>query len=112
MQLIDRDKLKTAICSSICIASANGSGKIEKCDSDYCAIQRLIDEQPTIEAEPVRHGMWDVYPSIFHAASDGYNIMRCSHCKWSIAAPQLRKTDKFNFCPNCGARMDGGIQNE
>ena len=53
-ELIDKDKLKIAIC----IACSNGVIEIEGCASDDCTLQRLIDDQPTIEAEPVRHGLW------------------------------------------------------
>lgn len=51
-----------------------------------------IEQAPTIEAEPVRHGKWIEYP-----IADGMN--QCSECG------VLRFGDS-NYCPNCGARMD------
>lgn len=53
--LIDREKLKTAIC----IACSNGVLDIDGCASDDCALQMVIDEQPTIEAEPPKEGASD-----------------------------------------------------
>ena len=54
-----------------------------------------IEEAPTIEAEPVRHGYW--------MCGDYYDIGDvCSECDWDsgMVNPTLR------YCPNCGAKMD------
>ena len=54
-----------------------------------------IDNAPTIEAEPVRHGYW--------MCVDYYDIGDvCSECDWDsgMVNPTLR------YCPNCGAKMD------
>ena len=58
----------------------------------YDRAARIIDQMPTIEAEPVRHGRWWRYP--FKTAS-----WRCDQCH-HLADRQTQ------FCPNCGARMD------
>ena len=57
-----------------------------------------LDEQPTIEAEPVRHGEWLPYPS------DQYR--KCSLC--GIEYAKFAVLLKYKYCPNCGAKMDGG----
>ena len=58
----------------------------------------LVDAQPTIEAEPVRHGRWEEYPNSAYR--------RCTSCK-----KEFEKA-KFSIlalrCPICGAKMDGG----
>lgn len=78
-------------------------------------------ESPTIEAEPVRHGRWVIEKR--HAVSrnpymdDNYFASAtCSECGFCIHAetksfgyPDLNTT---NFCPNCGARMDGDSNDE
>ena len=54
-----------------------------------------IDNAPTIEAEPVRHGYW--------MCGDYYDIGDvCSECDWDsgMVNPTLR------YCPNCGAKLD------
>ena len=56
-----------------------------------------IDNQPTIEPE-VRRGRW-VDWSMW-----GESRYQCSECDCEMKY----KTD---FCPNCGARMDGGADN-
>lgn len=54
-----------------------------------------IDEEPTIEVEPVRHGRW-INPYInFY----GHPCHCCSECGFKASYQ-----DK-NFCPNCGCKM-------
>ena len=57
----------------------------------------ILREAPTIEAEPVRHGYW--------MCGDYYDIGDvCSECDWdSLISPC-----DYRYCPNCGAKMDGG----
>ncbi len=64
-------------------------------------VKRAIEIAPTIEAEPVRHGKW-------YWADDGY--CRCSECHQKCASfdhEEALEARMTNFCPHCGARMDG-----
>lgn len=60
-----------------------------------------------IEAAPadvveVRHGRWiNAYPDIEPNPMFMYGI--CSQCGFEQSI-----SDKLNYCPNCGATMDGG----
>ena len=55
-----------------------------------------IDNLPTIDAVPVRHGQWETN-------SDRSDTLICSVCKCGF---DMWKHDPHNFCPNCGAKMD------
>lgn len=55
---------------------------------------------PTIEAEPVRHGDWVKYP---HGSG-----IYCSECH----KKRRYKDIHDEYCPNCGAKMDGGKDND
>ena len=57
------------------------------------AIADLADA-PTVDAVPVRHGRWI-------DAREYCGDYMCSNCE------ALYGTNKFNYCPNCGAKMDG-----
>ena len=68
----------------------------------YCdTIMRVIDSQPTIEAEPVRHGHWANIAGM-------NNTVFCSEC---LAAANKELAAKYKGCPFCLARMDGGADN-
>lgn len=58
-----------------------------------------VDEAPTIDAEPVRHGKWEVKNEC------GYEDMTCSVCR-RVCKDYGWFADEWNFCPNCGAKMD------
>lgn len=54
------------------------------------------------DVAPVRHGRWE-------EASDGDGIV-CPFCRTDFCTI-IYDTEHFNYCPNCGAKMDGGIEN-
>ena len=63
-------------------------------------VSRWIAEAPTISAVPVVHGRWD--KPVEHGLPYAANHLGvvCSYCcKWS--------DNDYNYCPNCGAKMDG-----
>ena len=61
-----------------------------------------IQNAPTIESEPVRRGWWIVYTT-WHGMF-GLIHSECSECKFD----RNGDLSSWKFCPNCGARMDGG----
>ena len=63
-------------------------------------VRQMIEELPS--AQPVRHGKW-----IF-GSTLGHSWMKCSEC----CVSQDGQTLCFSYCPNCGAKMDGGGNNE
>ena len=54
---------------------------------------RLVIDAPTVDAVEVVHGRW------IPCGGCGY---RCSNCDFWVAFRSLN-----NYCPNCGAKMDG-----
>lgn len=55
--------------------------------------------------EEVRHGKWDC--SGRYKFVDGSLAVRCSECGCSITSSEYERYH-WNYCPNCGAKMDGG----
>ena len=67
----------------------------------------VIDDAPTIDAESVKHGRW---------ISKGFWI-ECSNCKKTLVRDNIEITAVFEnglptYCPHCGAKMDGGADDE
>ena len=59
----------------------------------------LVEDAPTIDAEPVKHGRWKQCFEDWRHQMEGDE---CSVCGFKI----FGRSD-FNYCPNCGAKMDG-----
>ena len=57
-------------------------------------LEKKVANAPTIKAEPVRHGVWETTD-----AKNGWHY--CSECG-------CKPLYKYPYCPNCGAKMDGG----
>lgn len=70
--------------------------------------RKCIYEAPTIEAEPVRHGRW--IETRYNPVGDTmYCDCNCSNCNFEITREKGRYP---KFCEGCGARMDGGDDND
>ena len=68
----------------------------------YFNVKFDIENFPNADVAPVRHGRWE-------EASDGDGIV-CPFCRTDFCTI-IYDTECFNYCPNCGAKMDGGIGN-
>ena len=62
------------------------------------AVYELIRDAPAADVAPVRHGRW---------VDTDYEFAQCSLCKYPVYAAW----NATNYCPNCGAKMDGGDGN-
>lgn len=63
---------------------------------DDTSIIDIVEEFPSADVAPVRHGRWEV--------EVGMNFFRernCPVCKKRI------ESNFWNYCPNCGTKMDG-----
>ena len=67
------------------------------------AIEDLADI-PAAKVSPVRHGYWIEQEN--WALDDYYYT--CSACGEDYNT--IDGTPDYNFCPNCGAKMDGGVK--
>lgn len=84
MRLIDADALKERV--------DNLGGKL------YSPIlfEEMVKNAPAVEAEPVKHAKW-------------YAPASYDPCEWcSNCHERTRWFFDEGYCPNCGAKMDGG----
>lgn len=88
--LIDRDELDR-------FAFTVARDKLPNCYNGYsdtydkAYIIGILEELPNID--PVRHGKWEY--------QETWAVFKCSACDASAVR-------KYPYCPNCGAKMDGG----
>ena len=62
---------------------------------------RCMEQCPTIEAVPVVRGRW-----IRMAAYKGMEDFKCSVCKSACHVPTCMGEPMYEYCPNCGAKME------
>ena len=91
MRLIDADALTKAHCDG-CAKDIQ-----EMCKTaPVCASMMWVVEAPTVDAVEVVHGRWIDVALRFTQVKE-----KCSVCGGIVYA------HGFNYCPNCGAKMDG-----
>lgn len=65
-------------------------------------VKQMIEHYFAADVAPERRGEWLLFDS---GAYGLLNIYKCSVC--GEARATYTDTKKYNYCPNCGARMDG-----
>ena len=73
----------------------------------YAPMQlKIIKDLPAADVAPVVHEKWllDRWPSWPHR--------ECSRCKIMIPRTKEVADQYWQYCPNCGAKMDGGNEGE
>ena len=85
---------------------------------DAKIVRAWLDDQPTVDAVEVVHGWWEWFEEWNPSTPDHPRECddcgwRCGKCKTSLADmvggywDDYYEEPKLNYCPNCGAKMDG-----
>ena len=64
-------------------------------------VEQAIKDAPTVDAEPVVHGRW------VKKTADYVYYYACSECGEPVLKSQWGNDFFSDYCPNCGAKMDG-----
>lgn len=84
---------------------------LDNCAAGVNAAIWEVASFPAADVAPVVHGLWEKEPSSFWrwtpsgAVAVARTTYRCGLCGRGTAV-------KSNYCPNCGAKMDGGADHE
>ena len=62
----------------------------------------MIEDALIADVAPVVHGRWEW---------DTEDIYRCSNCAEKSHVKEVMGHPEWDYCPNCGAKMDGGNGN-
>lgn len=106
-EYIERESLRNSVESidwynvykgKLTAGAPNTENALYKASSIYA----VIDNVPSADVAPVRHGRW------IEQEKYTFGVMyACSICDNLI----LDNGHSWNYCPNCGAKMDGGDGN-
>ena len=80
------------------------NGEYDHYTSGFDEAVTRVENFPDADVAPVVHGRWDdsgryTYPS-------GNTAVRCTNCGCALTESEYR-LNNWNYCPVCGARMDG-----
>lgn len=92
--LISRETAKKAIHDKIVSAST------------VVRMWNILDSVPAVDAASVVHGRWTEKETSENTI-DEWQSAKCTNCGKYHTTPYLYYFSDYNFCPNCGAKMDG-----
>ena len=98
MRLIDADAMEKTIldfwgCDPAYCMDLNGW---DPARADVCTLERLKNA-PTVDAVPVVRAAWQSWEQ----DKPPFKWYSCDYCGFHALS-------RSNYCPNCGAKMDGG----
>lgn len=103
MWLIDRDALLGDALAWFTILERDKNYQVFATAEVKQILADVVEAQPTVDAVPVVHGWWkEWWPGDCSLIMTGEEMLfECSVCTAKFA-------NQSNYCPNCGAKMDGG----
>jgi hypothetical protein len=99
-EYIKREALLDSICYETC--------GIAFCGATNCAFMAKVCSAPVADVAPVVHARW--IHSRYEDCSEQFELVKCSQCNHEAYAMAFYVRGG-NYCPNCGAKMDGGADN-
>ena len=67
-------------------------------EHDGITLESIVDKVPTADVSEVDHGKWEWYRELEYT---------CSRCNSTTEVDEVMGRPLYNFCPYCGAKMDG-----
>ena len=80
---------------------------LDGCETDI----ELLDEIPAADVAEVVHGEWQGEGDGYADGALVYDVWDCSECGYCIDDGTDNPDCLPKYCPNCGAKMDGGDEN-
>lgn len=123
-EYIEREKIKTCFAQIIVNNSEdkpyysimyweNGEMNIGFSSYKLDYVRRWLNEEFEVnrnaDVAPVVHGRWD--DSGRYTFPSGAAAVRCTNCGCALTESEYR-LNNWNYCPVCGAKMDGGTDND
>lgn len=100
VRLIDANALIDDLNTSGIVLAMTGDEKGSKLAKVFVKIVKDHAEEKSVDAVPVVHARW------IHGVTFGHEWRKCSEC---LVSQNIFGC--FKYCPNCGAKMDGGVGN-
>lgn len=105
MRLIDADALMNNIRRAVYTSDLATTIAVGICENH-------VKDMQTVDAVPVVHGRWIKMVGMMPPEYHGH--YECSECQWHMKGLRNSWTreEELSYCPNCGAKMDGGNKDD
>lgn len=90
------------------VAIERARNELDLINKSHWSADEIVDflkRLPAADVVPVRHGRWAQHYVGQERAPWGSD---CSVCGEWLVIDRLVMQEKYHYCPNCGAKMDGG----
>ncbi len=104
MRLIDAEKLEKDLCEVI-----HRKHYSERTILTLYMLLDIIRNRNTIKAEPAKRGKWITNKQ---TPCEPQRIFVCSECGGFIELPHYAWNCYYDYCPNCGAKMEGVMKSD
>lgn len=100
MRLVDADALRDAMYHEAFETDSDMQRWDSGCWIRYKMFEKAIESAPTID--PVKHGKW-----IYNLPKFTWIGNAIDYRRWKCSECEEGSENNSDYCPNCGARMDG-----
>lgn len=112
MSMIDKQKAIDTIQDKYCAAYCGEESFYQHNQCNGCEIGHCIETLQEMQEVPVKNGRWLQY-----SRNTEETYIECSECCVASRPRQLQMVTRTgsglpDYCPNCGAKMDGGADND
>ena len=77
----------------------------EEIDCLDCILEDAIKEAPAVDVQEIKHGKWKLCYEDWRRQIAGDECSACGFQHYGTCISH------YHYCPNCGAKMDGGNNN-
>ena len=102
-EYIEREALEVELNHRLNFLMAE-NGEYDHYTSGFDEAVTRVENFPAADVAPVVHGRWD--DSGRYTFPSGNTAVRCTNCGCALTESEYR-LNNWNYCPVCGARMDG-----
>ena len=114
-EYIERETFLKDIEERYCLPCKEAGRDHNGCKCRACWVDDMrgdVIDAPAADVAPVQHGRW-----IMKKTSAGASYTVCSYCNASVKyndeyGTVIMNLNGANYCPNCGAKMEGGDGND
>lgn len=92
------DYIERSVIERLLTIAAAGDG--DKKRRTWAKAICVLHDAPTADVVEARRGRWEI--------STTHGFLMCSACRDCYIDEDFLDGKKWNFCPECGAKMDGG----